>query len=47
YSPLGSWFRRFTKKKIEVDENANEELPELYENSENIGRYITYPSMSH
>ncbi|SBT83081.1 PIR protein [Plasmodium ovale] len=47
YSPLGSWFRRCTKKKIEVDENTNEELPELYENSENIGRYITYPSMSH
>ncbi|SBT74041.1 hypothetical protein POWCR01_000178400 [Plasmodium ovale] len=47
YSPLGIWFRRCTKKKIEVDENANEELPELYENSENIGRYITYPSMSH
>ncbi|SBT83099.1 PIR protein [Plasmodium ovale] len=47
YSPLGSWFRRCTKKKIEVDENTSEELPELYENSENIGRYITYPSMSH
>ncbi|SBT54252.1 PIR Superfamily Protein [Plasmodium ovale wallikeri] len=47
YSPMGSWFRRCTKKKIEVDENANEELPELYENSENMGRYITYPSMSH
>ncbi|SBT55478.1 unspecified product [Plasmodium ovale wallikeri] len=47
YSPLGIWFRRCTKKKIEVDENANEELPELYENSENMGRYITYPSMSH
>ncbi|SBT00400.1 unspecified product [Plasmodium ovale curtisi] len=46
-SPLGNWFRRCTKKKIEVDENANEELPELYENSENIGRYITYPSISH
>ncbi|SBS99306.1 PIR Superfamily Protein, partial [Plasmodium ovale curtisi] len=44
YSPLGSWFRRCTKKKIEVDENTSEELPELYENSENIGRYITYPS---
>ncbi|SBS92932.1 unspecified product [Plasmodium ovale curtisi] len=47
YSPLGSWFRRCTTKKIEVDENTSEELPELYENSENIGRYITYPSMSH
>ncbi|SCA48158.1 PIR protein [Plasmodium ovale] len=47
YSPLGSWFRRSTKKKIEVDENTSEDLPELYENSENIGRYITYPSMSH
>ncbi|SBT58687.1 PIR Superfamily Protein [Plasmodium ovale wallikeri] len=47
YSPLGSWFRRCTKKKIEVEENASEELPELYENSENMGRYITYPSMSH
>ncbi|SBT55941.1 PIR Superfamily Protein [Plasmodium ovale wallikeri] len=47
YSPLGIWFRRCTKKKIEVDENSNEELAELYENSENIGRYITYPSMSH
>ncbi|SBT57157.1 PIR Superfamily Protein [Plasmodium ovale wallikeri] len=47
YSPLGSWFRRCTKKKIEVDENVSEELPELYENSENIERYITYTSMSH
>ncbi|SBT83752.1 PIR protein [Plasmodium ovale] len=47
YSPLGSWFRRCKKKKIEVDENTSEELPELYENSENIGRYITYPSISH
>ncbi|SBT84405.1 PIR protein [Plasmodium ovale] len=47
YSPLGSWFRRCKKKKIEVDENTSEELSELYENSENIGRYITYPSMSH
>ncbi|SBT02426.1 hypothetical protein POVCU1_076730, partial [Plasmodium ovale curtisi] len=47
YSPLGSWFRRCKKKKIEVDENTSEELPELYENSENIGRYITYPSMPH
>ncbi|SBS94096.1 PIR Superfamily Protein [Plasmodium ovale curtisi] len=47
YSPLGSWFRRCKKKKIEVDENTSEELPELYENSKNIGRYITYPSMSH
>ncbi|SBT55789.1 PIR Superfamily Protein [Plasmodium ovale wallikeri] len=47
YSPLGNWFRRCKKKKIEVDENTSEELQELYENSENIGRYITYPSMSH
>ncbi|SBT56213.1 PIR Superfamily Protein [Plasmodium ovale wallikeri] len=47
YSPLGSWFRRCTKKKIEVEENSSEEFPELYENSENIERYITYPSMSH
>ncbi|SBT56874.1 PIR Superfamily Protein [Plasmodium ovale wallikeri] len=47
YSPLGNWFRRCTKKKIEVDENESEEFPELYENSENIERYITYPSMSH
>lgn len=35
------------KTKNEVDENTNEEFPELYENAENIGRYISYTSESH
>ncbi|SBT55695.1 PIR Superfamily Protein [Plasmodium ovale wallikeri] len=47
FSPLGSILRRYKKNKNEVDENTNEEFPELYENTENIGRYISYTSESH
>ncbi|SBS94363.1 PIR protein [Plasmodium ovale] len=47
FSPLGNMLRRYKKKKNEVDENTSEELPELYENTENIGRYISYTSVSH
>ncbi|SBS93409.1 PIR Superfamily Protein [Plasmodium ovale curtisi] len=47
FSPLGNMLRRHKKKKTEVDENTSEELPELYENTENIGRYISYTSVSH
>ncbi|SBT02758.1 PIR Superfamily Protein [Plasmodium ovale curtisi] len=48
FSPLGSLLRRYTKKKIEVDENMNEEeMSELYNNSENEKPYISYYSVSH
>ncbi|SCA48147.1 PIR protein [Plasmodium ovale] len=47
FSPLGSFLRRCTKKKIEVDENANDEIPDSYENSENGRPYISYHSTSH
>ncbi|SBT58875.1 PIR Superfamily Protein [Plasmodium ovale wallikeri] len=47
FSPLGNILRRYKKNKNEVDENTNEEFPELYENTENIGRYISYTSESH
>ncbi|SBT57007.1 PIR Superfamily Protein [Plasmodium ovale wallikeri] len=47
FSPLGNILRRYKKNKNEVDENTNEEFPELYENAENIGRYISYTSESH
>ncbi|SBT58316.1 PIR Superfamily Protein [Plasmodium ovale wallikeri] len=47
FSPLGSLLRRFTKKKIEVDENANDEILDSYENSENGRPYISYHSTSH
>ncbi|SBS89470.1 PIR Superfamily Protein [Plasmodium ovale curtisi] len=47
FSPLGNMLRRYKKKKTEVYENTSEELPELYENTENIGRYISYTSVSH
>ncbi|SBT73663.1 PIR protein [Plasmodium ovale] len=48
FSPLGSLLRRYTKKKIEVDENMNEEeMSELYNNSENEKSYISYYSVSH
>ncbi|SBT56063.1 unspecified product [Plasmodium ovale wallikeri] len=48
FSPLGSLLRRYTKKKIEVDENMNEEeMSELYNNSENEKSYISYYSISH
>ncbi|SBS84734.1 PIR Superfamily Protein [Plasmodium ovale curtisi] len=47
FSPLGSMLRRHKKKKTKVDENTSEEFPELYENTENIERYISYTSVSH
>ncbi|SBT72465.1 PIR protein [Plasmodium ovale] len=48
FSPLESLLRRYTKKKIEVDENMNEEeMSELYNNSENEKSYISYYSVSH
>ncbi|SBT52990.1 PIR Superfamily Protein [Plasmodium ovale wallikeri] len=47
FSPLGSLLRRFAKKKIEIDENMNEEeISELYDNSENERQYISYNSVS-
>ncbi|SBS91606.1 unspecified product [Plasmodium ovale curtisi] len=47
FSPLGNLLRRRSKKKIEVDKNMREEMPELYEKSENGKSYITYHSVSH
>ncbi|SBT59129.1 PIR Superfamily Protein [Plasmodium ovale wallikeri] len=47
FSPLGNLLRRRSKKTIEVDENMNEEMPELYDKSENGKPYITYHSVSH
>ncbi|SBT02323.1 PIR protein [Plasmodium ovale] len=47
FSPLGRFLRRRTKKQIEVDENANDEIPDSYENSENGRPYISYHSTSH
>ncbi|SBT55416.1 PIR Superfamily Protein [Plasmodium ovale wallikeri] len=47
FSPLGSMLRRYKNKKNEVDENTSEEFPELYENTENIERLISYTSVSH
>ncbi|SBS93071.1 PIR Superfamily Protein [Plasmodium ovale curtisi] len=47
YSPLGRFLRRRTKKQFEVDENANDEIPDSYENSENGIPYISYHSTSH
>ncbi|SBT55269.1 PIR Superfamily Protein [Plasmodium ovale wallikeri] len=47
FSPLGSLLRRFAKKKIEIDENmSEEEMSELYDNSENERQYISYNSVS-
>ncbi|SBT02074.1 PIR Superfamily Protein [Plasmodium ovale curtisi] len=47
FSPLGSLLRRFSKKKIEIDENmSEEEMSELYDNSENGRQYIFYNSVS-
>ncbi|SBT74469.1 hypothetical protein POWCR01_000220100 [Plasmodium ovale] len=47
FTPLGSMIRRHTKKNVEVHENMRDEIPELYENYENEGPYITYNSASH
>ncbi|SBS94182.1 PIR Superfamily Protein [Plasmodium ovale curtisi] len=47
FSPLGRFLRRHTKKQIEVDENANDEIPDSYENSENGRPYISYHSTFH
>ncbi|SBS93291.1 unspecified product [Plasmodium ovale curtisi] len=47
FSPLGRFLRRRTKKQFEVDENANDEIPDSYESSENGRPYISYHSTSH
>ncbi|SBT55380.1 PIR Superfamily Protein [Plasmodium ovale wallikeri] len=48
FSPLSSFLHRYTKKKIEVDENiSNEVMSELYDNYENGGSYVAYQSLSH
>ncbi|SBT57104.1 hypothetical protein POVWA1_080140 [Plasmodium ovale wallikeri] len=47
FSPLRNRLRRYTKKKIEVDENVKDEMPQLYENSENGRPYISYNIVSH
>lgn len=38
---------RFTKQKVKVDENMNDEIHELYEEYENGRQYISYNSASH
>ncbi|SBT83653.1 PIR protein [Plasmodium ovale] len=47
FSPFGSLLRRCTNKKIEVDENKNDEMQELNDNSENGIPYINYHSVTH
>ncbi|SBT82952.1 PIR protein [Plasmodium ovale] len=47
FSPLGRFLRRRTKKQFEVDENANDKIPDSYESSENGRPYISYHSTSH
>ncbi|SBT57054.1 PIR Superfamily Protein [Plasmodium ovale wallikeri] len=47
FSPFGSFLRRCTKKKIDIDENANDEMQELNDNSQNGIPYINYHSVSH
>ncbi|SBT74604.1 hypothetical protein, conserved [Plasmodium ovale] len=48
FSPLSSFIHRYTKKKIEVDENIrNEVMSELYDNYDDGGSYVTYQSVSH
>ncbi|SBT01030.1 PIR Superfamily Protein, partial [Plasmodium ovale curtisi] len=48
FSPLRSFLRGCTKKKVEVDENMNEEVvSELYDDSENERTSISYYSVSH
>ncbi|SBT83093.1 PIR protein [Plasmodium ovale] len=48
FSPLRSSLRRYTKKKIEVDENINEEtMSDICDDSENGRPYVAYHSVSH
>ncbi|SBT74461.1 PIR protein [Plasmodium ovale] len=47
FGPFGSLLRRCTKKTIEVDENANDEMQELNDNFQNGIPYINYHSVSH
>ncbi|SBT51534.1 PIR Superfamily Protein [Plasmodium ovale wallikeri] len=47
FSPLGNMIHRFTKQKVKVDENMNDEIHELYEEYENGRQYISYNSASH
>ncbi|SBT72013.1 hypothetical protein, conserved [Plasmodium ovale] len=48
FTPLRSLLRGCTKKKVEVDENMNEEvMSELYDDSENERTFISYHSVSH
>ncbi|SBT00637.1 PIR Superfamily Protein, partial [Plasmodium ovale curtisi] len=48
FSPLRSFLRGCTKRKIEVDENMNEEIEsELYDDSENERTSISYHSVYH
>ncbi|SBS89596.1 PIR Superfamily Protein [Plasmodium ovale wallikeri] len=48
FSPLRSFLRGCTKKKVEVDENMNEEVvSELYDDSENERTSISYHSVFH
>ncbi|SBT55774.1 unspecified product [Plasmodium ovale wallikeri] len=48
FSPLRSLPRGCTKKKVEEDENMNEEvMSELYDDSENERTFISYHSVSH
>ncbi|SBS99835.1 hypothetical protein POVCU1_055370, partial [Plasmodium ovale curtisi] len=45
--PLWKFFRRYTKKKIQVDENMNEEaMSELYDYSKHGIPHISYQSVS-
>ncbi|SBT57119.1 PIR Superfamily Protein [Plasmodium ovale wallikeri] len=48
FSPLSSFIHRYTKKKIELDENiSNDVMSELYDNYDDGGSYVTYQSVSH
>ncbi|SBT73315.1 hypothetical protein, conserved [Plasmodium ovale] len=48
FTPLRSFLRGCTKKKVEEDENMNEEvMSELYDDSENERTFISYHSVSH
>ncbi|SBT59287.1 PIR Superfamily Protein [Plasmodium ovale wallikeri] len=48
FTPLRSSLRGCTKKKVEEDENMNEEvMSELYDDSENERTFISYHSVSH
>ncbi|SBT55177.1 PIR Superfamily Protein [Plasmodium ovale wallikeri] len=48
FTPLRSSLRGCTKKKVEIDENmSEEEMSELYDDSENERTFISYHSVSH